>query len=137
MGDERTTAGVCDEVGEFVYDTDPAIRAARLTGALAESLHCSALAPGESYLTADQWIEHPLVTGFQVTEVMPLRLGDLVKHLKGCDIGTLEIKTRGVATNPDQVRSKLKLTGSTARTLLLTRQGKREIAILATRKNAG
>jgi hypothetical protein len=135
-GIDNTLAEICTNVGEFIYDTDPAIRAAKLTGALATSLDCKTLSPGESYLTADRWVVHPLVNGFQVTEKMPLRLNDLVKHLKTCDIGTLEIKTRGVATQPEQVRSKLKLTGTRTATLLLTKLGKREIAILAERRDS-
>jgi hypothetical protein len=137
IGEANVVVEVCDNVGQFVYDTDSAVRAAKLSGALAESLGCTPLAPGESYLTANQWIENPLVTGFRVIDTLPLRLSDLIKHLKTRDIGVLEIKTRGVSTNPEQVRSKLKLTGSRALTLLLTRQGKREIAFLAERNIAG
>jgi hypothetical protein len=136
VGAENTTAEIAHEIGAFVYDTDPAIRAAKLTGALAASLACETLSPGESYLTADRKIEHPLLTGFRVIEILPLRLSNLVKHLQACNIGILEIKTRGVATDPKQVRSKLKLTGNRSVTLLLSKWGKREIAMLAKRIEA-
>lgn len=137
VGAENTLLDIAAEVGQFVFDTDPAVRAAKLTGALANSLECQQLAPGESYLTSDHECDHPLLTGFQVTEVLPLRLADLAKLLKARSIGSLEIKTRGVATNPEQVLGKLKLSGSRPVTLLLTKLGKREIAILAERKIAG
>ena len=133
VGDTNISAEIATEIGDFIFDTDSAIRAARLTSALAVSLDCALLSPGESYLTAHRGVEHPLVTAFRVTEVLPLRVGDLVKHLKACNIGTLEIKTRGVATNPEQVRGKLRLSGTRAVTLLLTKLGKKEIAIVAQR----
>jgi hypothetical protein len=132
-GEKEATNDIADEIGGYVFDTDPAIRAAKLTGALATSIDCAALSLGESYLTADRAVDHPLITGFRVTEVLPLRFGDLVKHLKTCDIGALEIKTRGVATKPEMVRSKLKLSGTRPVTLLLTKLGKKETAILAER----
>lgn len=137
VGDPATPCEVSEHVGQFVYDTDPAVRAAKLTAALAAAHDCAALAPGESYLTADVWVEQPLLSGFRVIETWPLRLAELVKHLNTCHIGVLEIKTRGVATRPEQIRRKLKLSGTRALTLLVTRQGKREIAILAERTTAG
>jgi hypothetical protein len=133
VGDSSAAAEIAEEVGKFVYDTDPAVRAAKLTGALASGLDCPVLSSGESYLTADRWIDHPMIVGFHVTEVLPLRLGDLVKHLRTCDIGSLEIKTRDVTTHPEQVRGNLKLSGTQPATLLLTKLGKREIAVLAER----
>jgi hypothetical protein len=132
-GDNNVSAEIATEIGSFVFDTDPAIRAAKLTNTLAASLGCTILSPGESYLTADRAIEYPLVTAFRVSEVLPLRLGSLVKHLKASNIGALEIKTRGVATSPEQVRSRLKLAGTRSVSLLLTKLGKKEIAILAER----
>ncbi len=39
------------------------------------------------------------------------------------DIGTLEIKKRGVDITPEQLRPKLKLKGKNAATLILTRVG--------------
>jgi hypothetical protein len=103
---------------------------------LAASLNCTVLTPGESYLTANHWVAHPMMAGFRVIDTTPLRLPDLIKHLKTRGIGTLEIKTRGVSTHPEQVRSQLKATGTANLTLFLTRQGKREIAILAERVDA-
>ena len=133
VGDAEVLPEVSGSVGEFIYDTDPAIRAARLTAALAESVGCQVLAEGESYLTADHWIAHPLVTGFRVLDTGPLRIKDLEKRFSTAEIGQLEIKTRGVDTKPEQVRKKLRLKGDKSLTLFLTRQEKQEIAILAER----
>ncbi len=137
VGDPKSLADVTDTVGDYVFDTDPSIRAAKLTGALAQSLNCAALTPGESYLTANAPTEHPLLSCFRVQEVLPLRIPAITKHLRSLGIGELEIKTRGVALSPEELRKKCKLSGTASATLLLTRQEKREIAILAEREYAG
>lgn len=137
VGEPDVPAEIADSVDAYVYDTDTAIRAARLTGSLAESLKGRLLTPGESYLTADHKIDHALLSCFQVLEVLPLRTADLVKHINTLQIGELEIKTRGVAVRPEELRKKLKLSGSKSLTLLLTRHGKKEIAILAERQTQG
>jgi hypothetical protein len=136
LGDPNVTAELSEVVGEFVFDTDPAIRGAKLTGALALFLTCSVMAPGEAYLTSGQMSDHPLVTCFRVADVLPLRIPTVGKHLRSMGIGELEIKTRGVSASPEDLRKKLKLNGSKSATLLLARQGKREIAIIAHRQKA-
>jgi hypothetical protein len=121
------------QVRDYIYDTDPAIRAADLTGALAKELELGAISTGASYLTADRTVDHPLVTRFRVVDQLPLREKPLANHLRSLGIGRLEIKKRGVDQDPDELRRRLKLQGDVSATLLLTRQGKREIAILARR----
>ena len=133
LGDPQCNAPLAAVVGEYVADTDPAIRAARLTGALAAVLDCETLAPGETYLSSPVPLEHPLVSCFRVLDVLPMRVPNLAKHLRSLGIGELEIKTRGVAVSPEQLRKKLKLAGDREATLLITRQEKKEFAILAER----
>jgi hypothetical protein len=48
-------------------------------------------------------------------------------------VGRVEIKKRGVAVDPDKLRRTLKLRGDNEATLILTRIGKRETAIVAER----
>lgn len=137
VGSPNQSPELAESVGRYVYDTDPAIRAAKLTGALADAVGCLVLAPGENYLTSETVVEHPLLSCFRVRDVLPLRMATIKKYLTGHGIGELEIKTRGVSTNPEMVRKGVNLTGSDSATLLLTRQGKREIAIVAEREVAG
>lgn len=137
VGGDEPPAEIANEIGSYVYDTDPAVRAAKLSSQLAASLGCQLLTPGEAYFTSEQAVEHPLLSRFEVTCVLPLRLSALAKELNSRQIGRLEVKTRGVSTNPEQIRSKGKLTGSEEATLLLTRLGRREIAIIAKRALTG
>jgi hypothetical protein len=50
--------------------------------------------------------------------------------LRTHDIGALEIRKRGLAVDPDQLRRELRLQGSAAAALVLTRIGTRPVAYL-------
>lgn len=133
VGDPKCLAPISAQVGRYVLDTDTALRAAGLTDAFAVDFACNKVSGGASYLTCDRPLDHPLTTCCEVLELLPLRISDLAKSLRNRHIGQLEIKTRGVNCRPEQLRKRLKLSGDRAATLLLTRQGKKEIAILARR----
>ena len=137
LGDPAVRAEVTQQVGAFVYDVDPAVRAARLTGALACDQELHALGNEAGYLTSDSIESHSLVSPFEVLDILPLRIATLTKSLRSLGIGELEIKKRGIVTDPETLRRKLKLTGEDSRTLLLTRIGEREVAILAKRVTDG
>lgn len=132
-GQAGIAAPLAAALGQYVYDTDPAVRAADLNGALAEKLKLAALSSGATYFTADQKVQHPLVSCFRVRDVLPLREKPLAKHLRSLKIGRLEIKKRALDVDPEKLRSRLNLRGDALATLLLARQGVREIAILAER----
>ena len=86
-----------------------------------------------AYLTSDAALTSPFVSTFRVREVLPADEKALGKALRERDIGRLEIKKRGVDVDPAALRTRLKLRGSAAATLLLTRIGSRRTAILADR----
>ena len=124
---------ISNGVAAFVFDTDPAVRAAHLQGALAEELHLSALAPGPCYLTGNAPNVDPAVNGFKVEDVQPLRVRALAQYLRGRGIGRLEIKKRGVDVEPEKLRRDLKLRGDHEATLLITPIAGRPAAIVAQR----
>lgn len=137
VGDRACRAPQTDGHGPFLYDADPAVREAGLTGALAVDQQIAALGSEAGYLTGARRSTHALLTAFEVLDRLPLRVGPLGKHLRELGVGRLEIKKRGVETDPEQLRRQLKLQGDESRTLLLTRLGKREIAFLARRCGDG
>ena len=132
-GSPNTEAPLTTKIDRYIYDTDPALRAAHLTGAIAVERNLFALQSGASYLLGDHLIDDPLLHCFEVLEQLPLRVSTLKKHLRSLGIGQLEIKKRGVDTEPERLRKQLKLSGSESATLLLTKIGKSEIALLARR----
>lgn len=111
------------EVGKFIYDPNPALVRSHLLGAFAIENGLWGIAPSIAYLSSGNEISSPWLRGFEVQEVLPLDVKRIAKRMTDLDIGTLEIKKRGVDITPEQLRPKLKLKGKNAATLILTRVG--------------
>lgn len=109
------------EVGKFIFDPNPALVRSHLLGAFAIKNGLWGIAPSIAYLSSDDAINSPWLRGFEVQEVLPLDVKRIAKRMSELDIGTLEIKKRGVDITPEQLRPKLKLKGKNAATLILTR----------------
>lgn len=121
------------ELGAFVHEPDGAVIRARLIGEVARALQAGMLAPGMAYLTSDAALTSPFVSSFRVREEVPFETRALGRALRERGIGTLEIKKRGVDVDPAVLRTKLGLRGDDSATLILTRIGKRRLAVLADR----
>ena len=120
-------------LGAFVHEPEGAVIRARLIGEVARRLDAGMLAPGIAYLTSDAEITSPFVQSFRVLEELPTDLKALRQALREREIGTLEIKKRGVDVDPAAFRTQLKLKGPRTATLILTRAGTSRIALLAER----
>lgn len=120
-------------LGAFVHEPEGAVIRARLIGEVARDLDAGMLAPGIAYLTSDAAVTSPFVQTFRVREQLPTDVKALSRALRDRGIGTLEIKKRGVDVDPATLRTKLKLRGSEAATLILTRVGGTRLALLADR----
>ncbi|MGF6823937.1 hypothetical protein M2317_002862 [Microbacterium sp. ZKA21] len=140
-GDEshELTAGADAEdaavrpLGAFLHEPDGAVIRARLIGDVARSLDAGMLDEHIAYLTGDAAVTSPFVQSFRVRESMPANVKAVGAALRKADIGTLEIKKRGMDIDPAAFRKKLKLSGSQSATLLLARVGDQRIAVLADR----
>ncbi|WP_431795695.1 THUMP-like domain-containing protein [Microbacterium enclense] len=121
------------ELGAFVHEPDGAVIRARLIGEVARSLDAGMLAPGIAYLTSDAALTSPFVSSFRVREVLPADTKKLARALRERNIGTLEIKKRGVDVDPAALRTRLSLRGDESATLLMTRFAGRRVALLADR----
>lgn len=121
------------ELGAFVHEPDGAVIRARLIGDVARALEAGMLDPKIAYLTGDAALTSPFVQSFRVREVMAANPKAISAVLRSNDIGTLEIKKRGMDVDPAAFRKKLSLRGAESATLILTRTGDRRVAILADR----
>ncbi len=124
-------------IARYVFEPDPAVLAADLTGALAAEQSLAPLAHGSVYLTGDMPIDDGALARFEVLEVAPYRLKPLAALLRTRGIGKLEIKKRGVDDDPAEIRRALRLEGEHAATLFVTRIGRRALAIVARRRDSG
>lgn len=121
------------ELGEYLHEPEGAVIRARLIGTVARALDAGMLAPGIAYLTSDALEPSPFVQSFRVRERLPFDVKQLSRALRERDIGTLEIKKRGVDVDPADLRRRLKLRGPESATLIVTRLGARRVALLADR----
>ena len=121
------------ELGAYLHEPDGAVIRARLIGDVARSLEAGTLDPRIAYLTSDAALTSPFVSSFRVREELPSDTKALARELRSRAIGRLEIKKRGVDVDPAALRTKLKLRGDAAATLVLTRVGDTRRAILADR----
>lgn len=120
-------------VGEYLYEPDGAIIRARLIGDVARSIGGRMISPDIAYISSDTASSSPFVTGFRILEELPAAQAPLKKALRERGIGTLEIKKRGVETDPAVLRRSLSLRGSESATLFVTRVHDRHVAFLAER----
>lgn len=121
------------ELGAFVHEPDGAVIRARLIGEAGRMLDAGMLDPHIAYLTGDAAVTSPFVQSFRVREVTAANPKAINTMLRANDIGTLEIKKRGMDVDPAAFRKKLRLHGAASATLVLTRVGDRRMAILADR----
>lgn len=120
-------------LGEYLYEPDGAVIRARLIGDLARSIHAGPVSVGIAYLTGDELHETPFATAFRVRESLPLHEKSLRRWVADNDIGTLEIKKRGVDIDPAVFRKRLNPRGTASATLILTRVDGRHVALVAER----
>ncbi len=118
----------------YLYEPDGAVIRARLIGDLARELDAHPIANEIAYLSAAELTVSPFARAFEVEAILPLDVKTLAAELKARNIGTLEIKKRGVDIDPAEFRKKLKLSGSASAVLFLTRVGEERKAVLANRR---
>ena len=124
---------MASEIGRYLYEPDAAVLAAGLDGVLAAEHGLVALTRGAAYWTGDAKIIDAALAAFEVREIVPYRVRELKSLLAARHVGRLEIKQRGTAVDPAEVRRQLDLRGSESATLLIARLGQRVVAILAQR----
>ncbi|CAN5133517.1 50S ribosomal protein L11 methyltransferase [soil metagenome] len=121
------------ELGEYLFEPDGAVIRARLIGDLGRGIGAGMVSDGIAYLTADAPARSPFATCFRVLERFALDERVLKRELADREIGTLEIKKRGVDVDPATLRKRLSLRGGGSATLFLTRVAGRHTALLAER----
>ncbi len=120
-------------IRRYLYEPDPAVLAAGLEYALAAHLHLAAVAPGGVYLTGEEPVEHALLAGFEVLEVLPFDRRQLKRTLSRGDYRVVEVKKRGVDVSPEELLRKFRKRGSRDVVLVLARVVDRVLAALCRR----
>ncbi len=122
--------------GRYLYVPDSTLLASRLAGALADQLQLRATSYGLSYYTAEDLRDSPLLEVFEIDELLNLDVKRLKRLLREREVGTLEIKVRGVEIDPAELRKKLQPRGSGNATLLIFRSSE-EVKVAVAQRLAG
>lgn len=121
--DELPQAG---EISDFIIDPDGAVVRAGLVKDYAAREGLWQLDDRIAYLTGPRIPAGH--SGFRFIEEVPIK--KLKSALAAIDCGRVEILVRGVDTDPDQLRKKLKLRGSKEYAVVITRIGSRGVALI-------
>lgn len=118
------TVGVrAPEVGAVLWEPGPAVVRAAAVDTLADLIDAGRVAEDIAYLvgdTAGQAAAGPYATGFVIREVLPAKEKALRAWVREHAVGRLEIKKRGIDTDPAALRRRLRPSGPNAATLVLT-----------------
>ncbi|MDF9748585.1 class I SAM-dependent methyltransferase [Arthrobacter sp. ES3-54] len=122
----------------YLYEPDGAVIRAGLVADVALQLGGHLVDEHIAYICAPDLQDTPFAKAYKVLEVMPFNVKALKSWVKDEGIGVLDIKKRGTAVTPEELRKQLlpggKPAGSKAKskktaTLVLTRIGEDRVAI--------
>ncbi|MGW7525355.1 class I SAM-dependent methyltransferase [Streptomyces sp. NPDC054783] len=108
-------------VGHYLYEPDGAVIRAHLVAEVAQQLDGGLIDPTIAYVTADEARPTPYASAYEITDRLPFNVKKLKALLREREVGTLTVKKRGSAVEPEELRRKVKPQGPNAATVFLTR----------------
>lgn len=122
-----------DGIKKYIFEPHPSVLASRLTDALARKFELRRFTLPIVYLTGDHPVKDPLLSQFEVLEIVKLDLRATIKVLNYLGVGEVEIKRRGVDRVSASQFARMKLEGPNKATLILTRTETARVAVIAKR----
>lgn len=119
-----------DDLGGYLYEADRAVLRAGLVGALVTATEGRELAAGTGYVCSPRQVLVPWASRYAVREAFPFHTKTLRAWMRDHDVGRLTVKKRGVSIDPEQLRRQMRLKGSHAATVLVTRVGGLQTAMI-------
>ncbi|MEV7080776.1 methyltransferase domain-containing protein [Streptomyces sp. NPDC093516] len=107
--------------GRYLYEPDGAVIRAHLVAEVADRVGGGLLDATIAYVTADTLRPTPYATAYEITDHLPFNVKRLKALLREREVGTLTVKKRGSAVEPEELRRKVKPQGPHAATVFLTR----------------
>jgi hypothetical protein len=118
-------------VGGWLHEPDGAVIRAGLVAEVARAIDGRLLDPTIAYLTTQHPATTPFARSYVVEDVLAFHVKALRAYLRDRRVGSLTIKKRGSAVDPDQLRRQLRLSGSESATIALTRvDGRPHVLVL-------
>ncbi|MGH8894995.1 MAG: THUMP-like domain-containing protein [Actinomycetes bacterium] len=117
-GSARAPVGpVC----RWLHEPDGAVIRAGLVAEVAQPLDATLVDASIAYLTTARDVRSPFVRSYEVTDVLPFGLKRLRTLLRARGVGSVTVKKRGSAVEPEALRRQLRLSGDEEATVVLTR----------------
>ncbi|MCX2926520.1 methyltransferase domain-containing protein [Streptomyces sp. NEAU-W12] len=109
--------------GRYLYEPDGAVIRAHLVAEVAQDLDGGLIDATIAYITADAHRPTPYATAYEITDRLPFSVKKLKALLRERRVGTLTVKKRGSAVEPEELRRKVlpKPNGTASVTVFLTR----------------
>ncbi|MFI1578255.1 methyltransferase domain-containing protein [Embleya sp. NPDC020630] len=105
----------------YLYEPDGAVIRAHLVSEVGELVDGNLVDETIAYLTSDRLVHTAFASVYEITDVLPFNLKRLKALVRERGVGTLTVKKRGSAVEPEEVRRRVRPTGPNAATVLLTR----------------
>jgi SAM-dependent methyltransferase len=118
--------------GRFLFDPNPAVTRAGLVEDLARELDAWKIDPQIAFLSTDTKRGTPFARTLRIEESAPWNQKQFARLLRELDIGSIDIRRRGLAGDVDAIRRRLKLRGSRRATVVLTRVNDRPWGLVCT-----
>ncbi|UQX87906.1 class I SAM-dependent methyltransferase [Jatrophihabitans telluris] len=135
LSDQDASTDRLGGIGPFLFEPDGAVIRAGLVQQAAAAVGGWRIDEQLAYLSGNDPAAVPFVRGFAVLDVLPFSVKRLRDELRRREVGTVEIKKRGVDVDPARLRRELKPSGPNQLTVLLARLGtgpaSRRVAVLA------
>lgn len=132
LTDQSVVSVPLGQPGRYLYEPDPCVIRSHLIGEITPELRAWKLDEMIAYLSSDDLVVTPFADAYEIIESMPFNLKTINQALRGLDTGSVIVKKRGVAFEPDEIRKRLKLSGSKEYILVLTRVGDKPFALICT-----
>ncbi|MCD6291434.1 MAG: SAM-dependent methyltransferase [Anaerolineae bacterium] len=117
--------------GAYLYEPDPAIIRAHVVEHLAWQIGAHKLDEEIAYLTGDRAVQTPFARCYPVWEALPFNLKELNRRLRTLGVGSVIVKKRGSAVDPEAFRRRLKtVPGGRTAVVVLTRAAGRPIMLI-------
>jgi SAM-dependent methyltransferase len=118
--------------GAFLLDPNPAVTRAGLVQDLARELGAWQIDPMIAFLSADAPLRTPFARTLRILDSAPWHEKHFARRLRDLDIGTADIRRRGLAGDVDQIRRRLGLQGQRSATIVITRQNEKPWGLICT-----
>ena len=123
--------GAVKEAARWLYEPDGAVVRAGLVAEVVGLVDGWLIDPTIAYVASDRLVRTPFASAYEVTDVMPFSLKRLRALLRSREVGSVVVKKRGSAIEPEQLRRQLRLSGRASAVVVLTRVAGAPTVLLA------